>query len=378
MDCEMSNRWESYAKIGGKKVEIFFNEHFAQPNRKLLYILGKGFDVRMNGLIQVLFDSCSAVNMECILVDYKEGSDSASRQYSSLVETNLTGLNALLGGCTLIKESIELFSGTAGKRKWIGDRTIGGIIPSDLDGISDVIIDISALQRSVYPSLIGTLLSLIEQKQLGINLFVGVTENARIDALITEVGTEHDLKYLHGFGGDIEITAEAEKPIIWFPFLGEGKMEQLKKAQDQIIKHTRPYEICPVLPFPSKDLRRSDALIMEYHEWLFDASQIASKDIIYVPEQNPFEAYIRLNKAIKNYNQSLKTLGGCKAVVSNFSSKLLSVGSILTAYELKDEIGVGLLNVPSEGYKIRDEEEMKSLTSESQTFLMWLTGDPYR
>lgn len=374
----MSNRWESYAKIGGKKVEIFFNEHFAQPNRKLLYILGKGFDVRMNGLIQVLFESCSAVNMECILVDYKEGSDSASRQYSSLVETNLTGLNALLGGRTLIKQSIELFSGTAGKRKWIGDRTIGGIIPSDLDGISDVIIDISALQRSVYPSLIGTLLSLIEQKQLGINLFVGVTENARIDALITEVGTEHDLKYLHGFGGDIEITAEAEKPIIWFPFLGEGKMEQLKKAQDQIIKHTRPYEICPVLPFPSKDLRRSDALIMEYHEWLFDASQIASKDIIYVPEQNPFEAYIRLNKAIKNYNQSLKTLGGCKAVVSNFSSKLLSVGSILSAYELKDDIGVGLLNVPSEGYKIQDEEEMKSLTSESQTFLMWLTGDPYR
>ncbi|MBC9813943.1 hypothetical protein H9Y05_15810 [Crocinitomicaceae bacterium CZZ-1] len=374
----MSNKWESYAKIGGNKVGEFFTEYFGKPNKKLLYIMGKGFDVRMNSLIQVLINSCSTVNVECLLVDYNESSDSASKQYSSFVDTNLTELKTLLDSRSLIRKPIDLFSGSAGKRKWIGDRTINGIIPEDLSEVTDIIVDIGALQRSVYPSLIGTLLSLIEQKQLNINLFVGVTENARIDALITEVGTEHDLKYLHGFGGNIEITSEAETPIIWFPFLGEGKMEQLKKAQDQIIKHTRPYEICPVLPFPSKDLRRSDALIMEYHEWLFDASQIASKDIIYVPEQNPFEAYIRLNNAIRNYNESLKTLGGCKAIVSNFSSKLLSIGSILSAYELKNDIGVGLLNVPSEGYNIRDENEMQALKSESQSFLMWLTGDPYK
>lgn len=374
----MSNKWESYAKIGGNKVNEFFTEYFSKSNKKLLYIMGKGFDVRMNSLIQTLINSCSTVNVECLLVDYNESSDSASKQYASFVDANLIELNSLLGSRSLIKQPIDLFRGSAGKRKWIGDKMISGIIPADLSEITDIIVDISALQRSVYPSLIGTLLSLIEQKQLNINLFVGVTENARIDALITEVGTEHDLKYLHGFGGDIEITSEADTPIIWFPFLGEGKMEQLKKAQDQIIKHSRPYEICPVLPFPSKDLRRSDALIMEYHEWLFDASQIASKDIIYVPEQNPFEAYIRLNNAIRNYNESLKTLGGCKAIVSNFSSKLLSIGSILSAYELKNDIGVGLLNVPSEGYNIRDENEMKALKSESQAFLMWLTGDPYK
>lgn len=374
----MSNKWESYAKIGGNKVSEFFAEHFSKSNKKLLYIMGKGFDVRMNSLIQTLINSCSTVNVECLLVDYNESSDSASKQYASFVDANLIELNSLLGNRSLIKQPIDLFRGSAGKRKWIGDKMISGIIPADLSEVTDIIVDISALQRSVYPSLIGTLLSLIEQKQLNINLFVGVTENARIDALISEVGTEHDLNYLHGFGGDIEVTSEADTPIIWFPFLGEGKMEQLKKAQDQIIKHTRPYEICPVLPFPSKDLRRSDALIMEYHEWLFDASQIASKDIIYVPEQNPFEAYIRLNNAIRNYNESLKTLGGCKAIVSNFSSKLLSIGSILSAYELKNDIGVGLLNVPSEGYNIRDENEMKALKSESQAFLMWLTGDPYK
>lgn len=374
----MSNKWEPYVNIGGDKVSAFFTDHFSEPKRKLLYILGKGFDVRMNIMIEQLISSSKNIDIECCLVDYSEGTGSPSKQYSNFVKENMTELESIMESKTLTKKSIELFSGSAGKRKWVGDKTVSSIIPEDISIFTDIIVDISALQRSVYPSLIATLLTIIEVKNLDINFFVGVTENARIDALITEVGTENDLRYLHGFGGGIEIDAEAEIPIIWFPFLGEGKNEQLDKAQGQIIKHSRPYEICPVLPFPSKDLRRSDTLIMDYHKWLFDATQVSPKDIIYVPEQNPFEAYIRLNSAIRNYNKSLKTIGGCKAVVSNFSSKLLSMGAILSAYELKNDIGVGLLNVPSEGYNITDEAEMKRLKSESQVFLMWLTGDPYK
>lgn len=371
------NKWESYVKIEGNKTSEFFQEHFVKSEKKLLFILGKGFDVRMNFIISSLKKASPNVNITCLLVEYDEGANSASKKYNNLVINNLTELEDLIDSNQLIKKSIDLFRGAAGKRKWIGDKMINTIIP-DLTSFSDVIVDISSLQRSVYPSLIGTILSLIEQKELDINFFVGAAENARIDTLISEVGTENDLKYLHGFGGDLEITAEADKPIIWFPFLGEGKDIQLKKAQDHIIKHTRPYEICPVLPFPSKDLRRSDALIMEYHTWLFGDAQISAKDIIYVPEQNPFEVYIKLNNAIKNYNQSLATLGGCKAVVSNFSSKLLSLGTILSAYELKSEIGVGILNVPSEGYHISNVQEMQNLKVDSQIFLLWLTGEPYK
>ena len=123
-----------------------------------------------------------------------------------------------------------------------------------------------------------------------------------------------------------------------------------------------------VLPFPSKDPRRSDQLIQSYYQLLFERLNIEPQNLMYVPERNPFEAYIRLTKAILNYHKSLHILGGCKAVISTFSSKLLSIGTLLTAYELLGKIGVGVLNVDSQGYEIEDYEEMKKLKDSSELF----------
>jgi hypothetical protein len=200
-----------------------------------------------------------------------------------------------------------------------------------------------------------------------------VSENANIDSKIKERGIDEDVGYLRGFGGTLELASEAEEPVIWFPILGEDKLEHLDKAHNQI----RPNEICPVLPFPSKDPRRSDQLIKTYHQLLFDRLSIEPQNLMYVPERNPFEAYIRLTKAIQNYHNSLQSLGGCKAVISTFSSKLLSIGTLLCAYELIGKIGVGVLNVDSQGYEIDDFEEMKKLKEDSELFVIWLTGEPY-
>ncbi|MEO5563052.1 MAG: hypothetical protein ABIR18_06440, partial [Chitinophagaceae bacterium] len=71
-------------------------------------------------------------------------------------------------------------------------------------------------------------------------------------------------------------------------------------------------------------------------------------------------------------------LNGCKAVLSTFSSKLLSIGTLLAAYELKKkDIGVGVLNVDSHGYKIDPDADLKRLKEESKLFVIWLTGEPY-
>jgi hypothetical protein len=119
-------------------------------------------------------------------------------------------------------------------------------------------------------------------------------------------------------------------------------------------------------------------LIIEFHSILFDRLGLEAKNIMYVPEQNPFEAHIRLNNAIKNYNHSLLPLNGCKAIISSFSSKLLSIGALLSGHELRDDIGVGILNVDPEGYKIDSLDEIKNLKADTELFLSWLTGDPYK
>lgn len=376
-----NNKWNPYIQFRGEEISSFFVAHFKRDSAKLLFILGKGFDVRMNIAIAALLKCSPDVDIKCLLIEFNEGEGSHSHTYKPLVEENIKELSALIPADKIIKKSISLLGGNGKNKKRIGDKQATTIIKdyNDLASYTDVILDISALPRGVYSSLIGKILSLIEnEKSNTINFFVSVAENAEIDTKIQEYGADNDLNYLHGFGGGIELNSEIEKPLIWFPVLGENKVVHLNKAFTHVIRsQSRPYEICPILPFPAKNLRRVDSLIVEYHKVLFDDLSIEAKNIMYVPEQNPFEAYIRLNDAIKNYNQSLSPLNGCKAVISNFSSKLLSIGAILTAHELQQPIGVGILNVDSEGYRINNVEELKKLKNQSELFLSWLSGEPY-
>jgi hypothetical protein len=332
----------------------------------------------MNTAIQELISHTPTIKLECWLIEFDEGPGTNSTKYLSHVKTNEDELRNCLNGKKIISKKISLWnSKSRGKRKRIGDRQAAQILESfaQIESFTDIIIDISALPRGIYFSLVGKFLTFIDKysKNKKLNLFVAVSENAEIDSKIKEKGIDEDVGYLHGFGGTLELTADSEEPVIWFPILGEDKTEHLDKAYT----HIRPNEICPVLPFPSKNPRRSDGLIKDYYQLLFDRLNIESQNIMYVPEQNPFEAYIRLTKAIRNYNISLQALDGCKAVISTFSSKLLSIGSLLAAYELRNEIGVGILNVDSQGYDIDSFEELKSLKDNSELFVIWLTGEAY-
>ena len=379
MDKDMMNlRWDPSMMIQGQDTSTFWKSHFEDTNKKVLFILGKGFDVRMNIAIGNLLKNCPSINLTCWMIDFEEGKESNSHKYQSYVDLNYAELQSLLSGQTLIEKNIALWSvKKQGKRHRIGDRQAAGLLTdfSQIAEFTDIIVDISSLPRGVYFSLVGKFLTFIDRYAAinPPNFFITVSENADIDIRIKEKGLDEDIGYLHGFGGGIELASEHEEPVVWFPILGEDKLEHLEKAHVQI----RPNEICPVLPFPSKDPRRSDQLVQNYYQLLFERLNIEPQNLMYVPERNPFEAYIRLTKAIHNYHNSLNILGGCKAVISTFSSKLLSIGTLLSAYELLGKIGVGVLNVDSQGYEIDDYEEMKKLKDHSELFVIWLTGDPY-
>lgn len=378
----MSNnklRWDSYLFFKNAiEIKEFWRNHFT-PQRKTLFIMGKGFDIRMNHGIKCISQENKSV-IDLILIEFDEGKDSTSHEYEKYVKKNIEELNKLTN-INIDTRRVTIWKGSGRKRRRIGDREAADKVIKTNDEIkeySDIILDISALPRGLYFSLIGKILLLIDnnKKDVQRNFFIITSENAKIDEMTQEVVPEEDLNYAHGFGGGLELTSE--NPIIWFPILGENKRHQLIKANQKI----NPREICPLLPFPSKDPRRSDQLIIEYHQLLFDELRIEGQNILYVPEQNPFEVYIKLCKAIMNYDESLKVLNGCKAVITTFSSKLLSIGALLAAYEFtynneSNKIGVGLLNVDSHGYRIVNEELLTSLENQSELFLTWLTGEPF-
>jgi len=156
---------------------------------------------------------------------------------------------------------------------------------------------------------------------------------------------------------------------VWLPLLGEGQQTQLTKIYDLII----PDEISPVLPSPATNPRRADNLIQEYRDLLFDRLRIEPRNLIYVSEHNPFEVYRQLRQAILHFREALLPLGGCKTVLSALSSKLMSLGALFVAYELKQaSIDISIAHVESSGYNLESDCHVEGRLSS-----MLLCGEYY-
>jgi len=374
-------RWESYHMFDDESINSFWKNHFSKEHN-ILFILGKGFDVRMNMGLSRLIKLCPNLSIECLIIEFEE-EDTRDTVKMSMMKNNLSEFETLLKKYSFKSIAINTWESEGKSKRYVGDKKANEIFKTytDLEDYSDIIVDISALPKGVYFSLIGKLLTLLDTEPNSKNFFVSVAENVKIDNLILGSAIEDDLTYLFGYGGKLELESQRETPIIWFPILGESQQAHISLGAEKIKEdNDRLYEICPILPFPSKNPRRSDNLLIEYHELLFDSLMIESQNIMYTTERNPFQAYIQISKAISNYKESLEILHGCMAAVSAFSSKLLSIGALLTAYEAKspnNRPSVGILNINSRGYKIKDEKSFNDLKDDSELFVTWLSGIPY-
>ena len=92
---------------------------------------------------------------------------------------------------------------------------------------------------------------------------------------------------------------------------------------------------------------------------------------------NPFELYRLLTRFIQSEDE---ILGKVKQMacygISLLSSKLLSVGALLT--EMENENEVAIYNVIIRDYVIdKDNIDFDELNKKSTTFLMWIKGDAY-
>ena len=373
-DIDIKNlRWGHYLLRHGGEFDIFWKELLNEKERKLLFILGLGFDPRMcTGLGAILNAGGSGVR-ECMLIEFDEGGSSPSKTYSGLVENNRKLLESLIAR----KDNINAVSlpmlADDGRRT--GSRKASEVInASSLEKYTDIVVDISALPRGIYYPVIAKLIYLLDERRNNlskINLHVIIAENVSLDEIIQEEGIDETATYLHGFSSDLEREATAGIPVIWIPVLGEGKEAQLIRIYD----HIKPDEICPVLPSPSRNPRRADNLLLEYRELFFDKLRVEPQNIIYASERNPFEAFRQIYCAIIRYHDALKALGGCKVVVSAVSSKLLSIGALLASYEAKrSDYMVGISHVESHGYifKVNHTD-----SNSSDLFTLWLAGECY-
>jgi hypothetical protein len=371
-------RWHNYVMESGPRLETFWKSHLRTP-RDVLFVVGKGFDPRMCLGLQLVLSAGGTGKRDVIALELDEGDSSPSKRYQPLVDENWTVLQRLMvPKGSLSTRELKVWSAD-GRR--IGSRRAAALFGSqrDFNGYSDVVLDISALPRGIYFPLIAKILHLldkgtVDRRDKKPNFYVMVAEDPILDGRIQDEGVDDTATYVHPFAGRLEMEATADYPKVWIPVLGERQTTQLGRIYDLVA----PDEIAPLLPSPSGNPRRSDDLVLEYRELLFDRLRIERSNFIFASERNPFEVYRQIRKAVLHYRDALQPLGGCKAVLSALSTKLLSVGAILVAYELKQaNVDVGIADVECQGYIIEVAAEGDLSNTQSELFGLWLWGESY-
>lgn len=371
-----SLRWRDYFLRDGDGFDEFWKAFLAERKRNLLFVLGHGFDARMCDGIERVLSLGGEGTRDVALIAFDEGAESPSQIYVAQRTANGERLEQLVRGRGAIEHrDIKMFSDD---NRSIGARSIAQEFASSADfrSYTDVVVDISALPRSLYMPLLAKLLALLDGEAKDgemRNLHVIVSHSPAIDVAIVEEGLAESASYLFGFAAAaLESESTSGQPKIWIPVLGKRQPAQLERINQFIM----PDEICPLLPSPARDPREGDSIMIEYRELLFDQLRVEPRNIIYAAESNPFEVYRQLMRSILHYDRALKPLGGCKVALSAMSSKLASMGVLLAAYELgrrDPKVTVGVAHVESQGYRVESNGAAPSTT----LFTMWLSGECY-
>lgn len=371
----MNNRWKNYFLKKDGEFKTFWTQYLSEKNKNILMIMGLGFDPRTASAVKDVFPE-RYENVDFYILQHFRNEYKEIEKYEKSVKKNKKDLLEYLNVINRKERTFIDIILRSNDNRNLSYTNTNKIIQSidQIERYTDIIIDISAIPTGVYFTLVNKLLTLIDsQAKKKINLHIVVTENSMLDSIIIDELADENASCIKGFGGIITERTKDMKSI-WMPILGENKEQHLKILNT----FTGFDEICPVLPFPSYNIRRGDELIANYYETLKIEN---TNNIIYADEQNPFQVYRLLRDAIYRYTETFQILNGCKIMLSALSSKLLSLGVLLAAYDSKNSLPkyqVGVLHLEPYSYNVNGgESKLQEFNCNSSLFELWLTGEPY-
>jgi hypothetical protein len=367
-------RWRDYILVRDGEFSSFWKAHFAERTRSVLFVCGKGFDPRTCIAIRTIAELANGALTETMALEYDESEGALNQVLRDKAASNWKEMEGLIAGKGLSTSHKITFRTADGRR--VGARNAANVFIEEarLSAFSDIIVDISAMPRSVYFPLIARLIyfyDVLKRKQKPApNIHVVVAEDPVLDCQIREEGVDETASFLHPFEGEFNREATGQQPKVWIPVLGEGRTTQFDRIYDLV----KPDEVCPVLPSPSRNPRRGDDIVTEYRDLLFDQLRLDPRNIIYSSEYNPFEVYRQIRKAAIQYHDVLGLIGGCKIALSALCSKLMSLGVLLVGYELKaaNSLQIGVAHIECQGYDMPD-----SVVPNPQPVGLWLAGECY-
>lgn len=365
----MKKLWESYVMYcQNEKLVEFWKEYYKdKANVRVLILLGKGFDPRMNNILKLFLENNPTQKLDCIAFDFPNEKDSDENK--KLYQINAEKLDNLRSQYGFGYEELKI-DGTLPWDKRIAQMS-RKIIAKDLSDYNDVIMDVSSLPRAFYFNIGKALYNKLCNEKT-INLFFAVSENVTIDEQIKKTPVIDNIEPLVGFRSLSSRESNLDRINILISLMGDQNIEILQS----IYNHFQPSDMFPVLPFPSKDPRHSDYLMMKYHEFFTEKQFTEPQNITYADEQNPFELYRIVSNMILGHQATFKPISDHVCFgIALLTSKLLSLGALLVGLEYNN--CVTIYNVSSATYEIEDAAMFEQINMDSVPFLLWITGEAY-
>jgi hypothetical protein len=367
-------RWRDYVIARGAAFDSFWSEHGNEAGRRALFIVGRGFDPRAPMALIRLATAAKNCAIDVVALHFEDELSANSPEQEQAAEANWQAFNAAVAGRGKLESKTVKFRNE--KRDSIAARSAANLFAdeSHIEPYTDVVIDISAMPRVVYFPLVSRLIYFHDDRHQGgkpaPNIHVVVSEDPRLDTLIREHGIDEEATYLHPFEGPFNREAKGGQPTVWIPVLGEGRTTHFER----MFVLVKPDEVCPVLPSPARNPRRGDDIVMEYQKLLFDEVGLDPRNIIYGSEFNPFDVYRQVRRTVLHYHSVLGLIGGCRVALSAMCSKVMSLGILLVAYELKSsDVEVGIAHIECQGYEMPANPQI-----DVEPVGIWVAGECYK
>lgn len=354
-------RWEPCISHRSGDAESFVSDYFKVDDRRVGLIAGAGFDPRSARMAELLSGVAAKRVRGLFLREERPGPHT---NLTNSAEGNVRRLIGLVSDSVV--ESFDVFDKV--DTAPVGGRRVIEVLRKKLDttGLTDLVIDCSALSIGACFSITKYCLEIAERVPL--NLHLTVIDHPDTDGAIeaTHCGRPSSP---HGFHGEWQLARCAKAARLWLPQLGQGKRPVL----EEVHKFVTPHAVCPILPFPATWPRAPDTLIEEYGDLFEGLWQVDARDLIYAHEKSPLDLYRAILTIDDARQRVFRETGGSQVILSPVGSKALALGMLMAALERN----FAVVLVESLAYKATPTVLNVGPSPAGELVHIWLHGEAY-
>lgn len=360
IEAHPSAMWGDYALARGCDMDEMLRAAATSVRLPLHLVIGDGFDPRTLHIVR----RCIELGLDFRVTSVSLPSGVGHGASSSLALSNRKALSELGDEHGFATHPAPEPPGADSLT--VGLRQARTLIADGILKVGEaVVLDVSALPTRRFFPLIAVIEAQVREHNAG-EFLVTVAENPELDQEIRSEGTSEP-GAVGGFRHTLGIEA-ADANTIWAPVLGESSSAELQAIHDYL----GPDEVYPILPFPARDPRRADRLILEHRELLFDVFETDKRNLLYVQEANPFDCYRVLTGLFLRSTDLLAPLGEVRMIMSVHASKMLSIGACLASIEQSIPV------VTASGrHHLPEAPDDQWVTDTTDMAAIWLQGSPY-